>query len=154
VLFFGLWTFGLGLAGPLYSVFMLDRLQISYTEISIFNALFMLTSIAGYRIWAGLIDRFGSKPVLQILMTPAAFLPFLRAFNNPDSYYLVPIALVLGGILFSGIGVGINPLLYRPVAPRPEAHDLSGNLVGFGQPDGRPWSPIGWHPGFPTLLVW
>ncbi|MEE3257581.1 MAG: MFS transporter, partial [Candidatus Latescibacterota bacterium] len=112
VLFFGLWTFGLGLAGPLYSVFMLDRLQISYTEISIFNALFMLTSIAGYRIWAGLIDRFGSKPILQILMTPAAFLPFLWAFNNPDSYYLVPIALVLGGILFSGIGVGINPLLY------------------------------------------
>ena len=46
-LFYGLWTFGIGLAGPLYSVFMLDRLQISYTEISIFNALFMLTSIAG-----------------------------------------------------------------------------------------------------------
>ena len=58
-LFFGLWTFGVGLAGPLYSVFMLDRLQISYTEVSIFNALFMLTSIAGYRLWAGLIDRFG-----------------------------------------------------------------------------------------------
>ena len=111
-LFFGLWTFGIGLAGPLYSVFMLDRLQISYTEVSIFNALFMLTSIAGYRLWAGLIDRFGARPVLQILMTPAAFLPLIWTFNQPEAYHLVPVALVLSGILFSGIGVGINPLLY------------------------------------------
>ena len=111
-LFFGLWTFGIGLAGPLYSVFMLDRLDISYTEVSIFNALFMLTSIAGYRLWAGLIDRFGARPVLQILMTPAAFLPCLWAFNQPEAYHLVPVALVISGILFSGIGVGINPLLY------------------------------------------
>ena len=86
-LFYGRWTFGIGLAGPLYSVFMLDRLQISYTEISIFNALFLLISIGGYRVWAGLIDRFGSKPVLQILMVPACLLPFIWAFNQPGSYY-------------------------------------------------------------------
>ena len=75
-LFFGLWTFGVGLAGPLYSVFMLDRLQISYTEVSIFNALFMLTSIAGYRLWAGLIDPLR-------LQTGAA---------NPDDAGRVPAA--------------------------------------------------------------
>jgi len=116
-LFYGLWTFSLGLAGPLYSVFMLDRLKITYTEISIFNALFMITSIAGYRIWAGLIDRFGSKPVLQILMVPAVFLPFIWAFNQPEAYFLVPVALILSGILFSGIGVSINPLLYSLLPP-------------------------------------
>ena len=122
-LFFGLWTFGIGLAGPLYSVFMLDRLQISYTEVSIFNALFMLTSIAGYRLWAGLIDRFGARPVLQILMTPAAFLPLIWTFNQPGAYHLVPVALVLSGILFSGIGVGINPLLYG-LLPRGERRTM------------------------------
>ena len=111
-LFYGLWTFALGLAGPLYSVFMLDRLRISYTEISIFNAFFMLASIASYRFWAGLIDRFGARPVLQILMTPAAFLPCVWAFNQPDAYHLVPVALILSGVLFSGIAVGVNPLLY------------------------------------------
>ena len=138
-LFFGLWTFGVGLAGPLYSVFMLDRLQISYTEVSIFNALFMLTSIAGYRFWAGLIDRFGARPVLQILMTPAAFLPCLWAFNQPGAYHLVPVALVLSGILFSGIGVGINPLLFG-LLPQGErrtmylaAWSVTVNLMGaFG----------------------
>ena len=112
VLFYGLWTFAMGIAGPLYSVFMLDRLHISYTQISIFNALFMVTSIGAYQVWAVLIDRFGSKPVLQILMIPATLTPFLWIFNSPDFYYLIPAALFLSGIFFPGIGVSINPLLY------------------------------------------
>jgi|APSaa5957512622_1039677.scaffolds.fasta_scaffold12315_2 MFS family permease len=112
VLFYGTWTFAMGVAGPLYSVFMLDRLHISYTEISIFNALFMVTSIGAYRVWAVLIDRFGSKPVLQILLIPATLTPFIWIFNRPDFYYLVPLALFLSGIIFPGIGVGITPLLY------------------------------------------
>ena len=112
VLFYGLWTFAMGISGPLYSVFMLDRLHISYTQISIFNAIFMITSIGAYRLWAGLIDRFGSKPVLQILMIPAMLIPFFWIFNRPDSYYMIPLALFVSGIIFPGIGVGITPLLY------------------------------------------
>ena len=123
VLFYGLWTLSLGLAGPLYSVFMLDKLQISYTEISIFNAFFMATSIAGYRIWAGLIDRFGSKAVLQIMVVPSTLVPFVWIFNVPDSYYLVPVALVLSGVFFSGIGVAISPLVYS-LLPKGEKRTL------------------------------
>ena len=123
-LFYGSWTFSLGLAGPLYSVFMLDRLAISYTEISIFNALFMLASIAGYRIWAGLIDRFGSKPVLQILMVPASFLPFVWAFNQPESYSLVPVALVLSGIIFRVSGSASTPCSSRYCAQVKSARSI------------------------------
>jgi MFS family permease len=112
VIFFGLWTFALGLAGPLYGVFMLDQLGISYTEISLFNAAFMVTSIAGYRLWASLVDRFGSKPVLQILMVPVTFIPLLWVANAPGSYYMVPVALCVSGALFSGILVAVTPLLY------------------------------------------
>lgn len=112
VLFFGMWTFAVGIAGPLYGVFMLDHLGISYTEISIFNAAFMVTSIIGYRLWASLVDRFGSKPVLQILMVPACFLPCLWVWNTPDSYFMVPVALCVSGVLFSGILVAVTPLLY------------------------------------------
>lgn len=112
VLFFGMWTFALGIGGPLYGVFMLEHLGISYTEISLFNGVFMITSIAGYRLWAVLVDRFGSKPVLQILMVPATFLPFAWVWNSPESYFMVPVALGLSGVLFSGILVAVTPLLY------------------------------------------
>ena len=137
VLFFGFWTFGLGIAQPLYSVFMLDHLGISYTKISIYNAAFMITSILGYRLWASLIDRFGSKPVLQILILPATFLPVLWVCNAPGAHTLVPVALALSGVLFSGIMVAVTPLLYG-LAParRPSPYYLASwsatvNLMGF-----------------------
>lgn len=113
VLFYGLWTFATGVGGPLYAVFMLEELRISYTEISIYNALFMVTSILGYQVWGGLVDRFGGKPVLQILMVPAILIPLLWIFNTPASYYLVPVAFVVSGIVYSGIQVAITPLLYE-----------------------------------------
>ena len=112
VVFFGMWTFALGIAGPLYGVFMIEHLGISYTEISLFNAAFMITSIAGYRLWASLVDRFGSKPVLQILMVPASLVPFVWVWNAPGAYYMVPVALCISGALFSGILVAVTPLLY------------------------------------------
>ena len=70
ILFFGSSQFALGLAAPFYSVYMLEHLGLSYTTISIFSAVNMVASISGYRIWAGLIDRFGGKPVLQAASGP------------------------------------------------------------------------------------
>jgi MFS family permease len=112
VLFYGVWTYATSIAGPLYSVFMLKELHISYTVISIFNGVYMITSIGGYRLWAGLVDRFGSKPLLQILILPATLIPLIWVFNQPGNYYLVPVALLFSGILLSGIGISITPLLY------------------------------------------
>jgi HEAT repeat protein len=112
VLFNGSWAFAVGLAAPLYGVYMLENLGISYTEISVFNAAFMVTSIVGYRSWAALVDRFGSKPVLQILLVPAALTPILWVFTAPGAYYLVPVALLVSGFIFSGIAVAITPLQY------------------------------------------
>jgi len=112
ILFQGSWNFTVGIAGPLYSVFMLQWLQISYTEIGLFNGLFVVSSIAGNRIWANLVDRFGSKPVLQILLVPAALIPFGWIMNEPGQYYFVPISLFFAGFVFSGIGVAVTPLQY------------------------------------------
>ncbi|MBT6147738.1 MAG: MFS transporter, partial [Gemmatimonadetes bacterium] len=136
VLFYGMWTFAIGIGGPLYSVYMLDQLGISYTLISIFNALFMISSIAGYRFWAGLVDRFGSKPVLQILMVPATFIPIIWVFNTPEFFWFVPVALCVSGLLFSGILVSVTPLLYGLVpagSQRPHylaTWSASVNLLG------------------------
>ncbi|MSR81838.1 MAG: MFS transporter [Candidatus Latescibacteria bacterium] len=113
VLFYGLWTFATGVGGPLYAVFMLQELHISYTTISIYNALFMVTSILGYQVWGGLVDRFGGKPVLQILMVPATLIPLLWLFNTPQSHYLVPVAFVVSGIVYSGFQVAATPILYE-----------------------------------------
>ena len=112
VYFYGSWAFSTSVAGSLYSVFMLKWLGVSYTEIALFNAAFMVTSIVGYRAWASLVDRFGSKPVLQILLIPAALTPIMWVFNSPGDYYLIPVALFIAGIFFSGISVAVQPMLF------------------------------------------
>ncbi|MBI4552003.1 MAG: MFS transporter [Candidatus Latescibacteria bacterium] len=112
LLFYASWNFAIGLSGPLFSVFMLERLQLSYTAISLLNALSMVTTVIGYQVWGGLIDRFGSKPVLQILLIPSALYPILWALASPGAYVLVSVAMALTGFIISGITIGITPLLY------------------------------------------
>ena len=113
ILFFGSSQFALGLAAPFYSVYMLQHLGLSYTTISIFSAVSMVASISGYRIWAGLIDRFGGKPVLQLLLGPYAAVPLLWVFADADScYWLIPLALTIGGFLGAGVSTGITPLMF------------------------------------------
>jgi MFS family permease len=110
--FFLLWNFGVGLAGPFYSVFMLKNLGISYTNVAVLNSLFMASMVVGYRVWGGLVDRYGSKAILQIMALPAALVPLLWILNRPDSYWLVPAAMLLSGLTQSGIIVSVSPLLY------------------------------------------
>ena len=112
ILFFGSSQFALGLAAPFYSVYMLQHLGLSYTTISLFSAVNMIASISGYRIWAGLIDRFGGKPVLQLLLGPFAAVPLLWVFADVDSYWLIPVALTIGGFLGAGVSTGITPLMF------------------------------------------
>ena len=110
--FYGLWSFSGGLTGPFYSVFMIDQLQISYTVISLLTALATVSAIVGYRLWAGLIDRFGAKPLMQILLVPHAVAPLFWIFNRPDAYGMIPVALALDGITSSGLSIASTPLLY------------------------------------------
>ena len=77
-LFFGLWTFGIGLAGPLYSVFHArPPPDLLHRDLDFQRPVHADQHRLAIGLWAGLIDRFGARPVLQILMTPAVFLPLV-----------------------------------------------------------------------------
>tara|TARA_B100001750_G_C15516042_1_gene607275 strand:+ start:1666 stop:3942 length:2277 start_codon:yes stop_codon:yes gene_type:complete len=112
VMFFASWQFALGLTGPLFSVFMLDRLGFSYTAISLLAALGTVSTIGAYKAWSVLIDRFGSKPVLQILIIPGALVAFLWGICQPGSYTMVAIAMILSGLIMGGINLAVTPLRY------------------------------------------
>ncbi|MBM3264871.1 MAG: MFS transporter, partial [candidate division Zixibacteria bacterium] len=112
IVFYSTWNFAISFAGPLFSVFMLDRLDFSYTAISIFNAIGMTVTVLGYQFWGGLIDRFGGKPVMQILLIPGALTAILWGFCQPGAYLMVGFAMLISGIVMSGIQVAVTPLLF------------------------------------------
>jgi MFS family permease len=112
LIFYGGLQCALGLSEPFYSVFMLDNLGLSYTTISVYSTVGMAASVVGYRLWAPLVDRRGSKAVLPLLLAPKIAVPLLWFFSTPEWHYLVPAAITMDNLLSAGISVAITPLLY------------------------------------------
>ncbi|MDA0710283.1 MAG: MFS transporter [bacterium] len=112
LLFFLLWNFALGISSPFYSVFMLKTLRIDYATVAIFNGMFMGAMVIGCRVLGGLVDKYGGKAILQLLVPPCVVLPILWVFNRHDSYYLIPVAMTLSGLIHAGILVSVNAILF------------------------------------------
>jgi MFS family permease len=112
LLFYGSWQFAQALADPFYSIFMLERLQISYTTISVYSILAMITSIVGMRLWAAPIDRYGSKAIMTLLVVPHMVFPLLWAFSPARPAALIPLVMGLSGFFSSGFSLCITALVY------------------------------------------
>jgi MFS family permease len=115
LIFFWVWNFAWSIGSPFYSVFMLKTLQISYSTVAILTSLFMAAMVLGSQLLSGLVDRYGSKAMLQILAIPSMLTPVFWALNRPDFYWFIPLAMVLNGLIFSGMLIAVNALLYATV---------------------------------------
>lgn len=120
LIFYTIWAAVGGIASPFYTVFMLKTLGLNYATIALFTNLSMGASLAGYWFWGVLVDRYGSKPVLQLTLVPMVGITVLWVFNSPDHYVFIPVAMILGGLLSPGISVAVTTLLYGIVSERRE----------------------------------
>jgi MFS family permease len=111
--FYVLWSFAAGIAGPFYNVFMIRRLELDYSTIAIFNNLTMAALIVGFQAWGGVVDRYGNKPILEILMIPTAVIPLFWVFIDKGNYYLIFIIATLSGLISAGTSVATSTLLYK-----------------------------------------
>ncbi len=106
------WTLVIAMPGPYYNVFMIDGLKISYSTIAIFTSAQMIVMGVGFRFWGIIVDRFGGKPMIELLFIPTIVMPSLWALARPESYWIVPIAMILGGLGFSGLSIANSIMLY------------------------------------------
>jgi MFS family permease len=124
--YFGCWTAASSMAGAFYGVYMINQLKLSYGTIAIFTNLTLAMMMVGYLAAGNITQRYGSKPLTQLLIIPVAAVPLMWAFATPDTYrWVVPIACVINGFAISGLGVSASNLLYK-LLPRGE-----GNSVYF-----------------------
>ena len=133
MVFFGAWNFAVLLVSPFYNVFLLKTLRISYTSVAVYNSVFMAAMVFGSKVVGDLADRYSSKAVLRILILPALITPVFWIFNRPDNYGLIPIAMALNGVMFSGSLVAVNALLYGivPEAPGRTAYFAVWSAAAF-----------------------
>jgi HEAT repeat protein len=80
--------------------------------------------MAGYLVAGNLAQRYGSKPLTQILIIPAAAVPALWAFTSSSNYqWIIPIAAALSGVCASGLTIAASNLLYK-ILPRGENNSV------------------------------
>jgi len=110
--FIVLWQFAIGLSSPFMSVFMIEDLELSYTTMAIYGNIAMAATALSYRPLAGLVTRFGSKPVIQIVLIPGVIGQFLRVFSKPDFHLLLPVSFTCFAISAAAVTVAVTPLFY------------------------------------------
>ena len=112
VIFNMVWTLVAAMPGPYYNIFMIEALHLSYSTIALFTSAQMIIMGLGFRFWGVVVDRFGGKPMMQLLFIPAAAMPALWAFATPTAYYTVPVAMLFGGLMWSGLSISNSIMLY------------------------------------------
>ena len=121
------WTAAMMVAGAFYSVYMLRYLHLSYLLVAIFTNINLVATMIGYRFWGDFAQKYGSKPVIQILVAPLVLVPLLWVLTSPGGYWsYITIAMVVGGIAGSGVSVTLSSLLFKTI---PQGRDTTGYFV-------------------------
>ncbi len=124
--YFACWTAASSMAGALYGVYMINHLKLPYSTIAIFTNITLAMMMVGYLVAGNIAQRYGSKPLAQLLIIPVAAVPLMWAFATPETYlWIVPVACVINGLAVSGLSVSASNLLLK-LLPRGE-----GNSVYF-----------------------
>jgi MFS family permease len=93
--FLGVWSFAINLAAPFFTVYMLQKLELSITLVIIFTVINQLTTIIFLKIWGILIDRFSNKSVLKLCCPLLIACIFLWTFTTLPNFYLFTIPLLI-----------------------------------------------------------
>lgn len=132
LLFYASWYFSVAMVMPFYSVFMLKTLSISFSTVAILNSLSLIMQIVGYRFWGGIVDRYGSKPVLQVLMIPQMIIPALWILNTPTNYlFVLPAIMIVSGLIGSGLASAVSPLLFALLPEQEEKETYFASWAFF-----------------------
>jgi MFS family permease len=113
VIYVSAFMFSTQIAGPFYSVYMIEKLRIDFATITWFITFATLASLFMLRIWGPISDQLGNRPVLMVAGAAHALIPLMWIVAQPDSHYwALVLAHVLSGIFFSAITLAqINILL-------------------------------------------
>ncbi len=124
---------GVGMmSGVFYSVYMLQDLGLSYAQVAIYTNITILSQIIAYRLWGVFVQRYGSKPITQLSITPYILSLSIWVFVTPENlWWLIPISRVIAGVTWSGVEIANATLLYKLVPAGKENSSYFANWMFF-----------------------
>jgi HEAT repeat protein/Na+/melibiose symporter-like transporter len=112
LIFATLKMFVIGISTPFYMVYFIQELKLGYASIAIFTNIALVATLVAYRFVGNFVDRFGSRPVMLMIILPGAFGQLLRVFTSEESYIILPISMAIYAMFHASMFVAMNPLLY------------------------------------------
>lgn len=122
LIFLFLWYFVIGSTTPFFTIYMLEKLGLSLTLVTIFIVLSQITNLIFLKLWGKLSDTFSNKSVLSI--TCPLFLVCIIAWvytSLPGVYWFtIPLLILIHifmGISLSGITLSLGNIKLK-LAPK------------------------------------
>lgn len=122
------WMLAVGIGAPFWQPFMLQKLQMSLFEVQIYNSINVIAALLVLRPWGKLIDAYGNKTAMRLIITLGGFNPMVWLFVNPYNYHLLYIEAVTSGIMWAGAGVVATNFVLS-IAPH-ESRQLYSGISG------------------------
>lgn len=119
------WTFSTSLASPFFTVYLLNRAELQLPAITVLVAVTQLVSIAFFRFWGRLSDRFSNKSILQVSAPLFIISTVMWTFTSVAEFYSLKLPLLLlihlvSGFSSAGVGLATSNIGLK-LAPRGEA---------------------------------
>jgi MFS-type transporter involved in bile tolerance (Atg22 family) len=125
IVFLTSWNFAVNLALPFLTVYMLTTLGLSTSSVVLFTVISQISSLAFFRIWGQLSDRFSNKSVLRVSgpIMVFCFLIWAATVLFQSTPFIVPMVVgvhVLMGMATAGVNL-VSGNIGLKLAPHGEA---------------------------------
>lgn len=127
-LYFVMMQSAVGIAAPLFSVYMLRDLQFSYLQFMAATGTAVMVQFLTLNTWGRISDVFGNRLILRVTSMLVPLLPLLWVVSG-SFWYLIALQ-TLSGLAWAGFSLSAGNLLYDLVPAAQRAGYAAAHNVG------------------------
>lgn len=119
--------FGVAVAGPYFTPYMLKDLRLSYFLYTVIIGVGVGSQFIAMKNWGRVSDAFGSRRVLSLCGVGVSIVPLLWFFSS-SLWYLVVIQ-VLSGVCWAGFNLAVQSFMFDSVSPQERARCVAYQAI-------------------------
>ena len=124
------WMLAVGIGAPFWQPFMMQKLRMSLFDVQIYSSINIVAALLVLRPWGRLIDVYGNKTAMRLIILLGGFNPMVWLFVTPQNYPVLYLEAITSGIMWAGAGlVATNFVL--SIAPNERRQLYSGVSGAF-----------------------
>ncbi len=122
IIFNLLWAIAQGVALVFFTVQMINVLQMSFTQLAIFNIIVTIGRVALNPFWGKFTQRFGSSATLKICGVLITLNPILWLFATPDNLVPVWLDAINSAVAWTGFDLASMNIQFTDSKPKGRAY--------------------------------